>query len=221
MATFQLINIDEFNRYSAKDQAGKLKNYLQMTDIRLKTPYRTSFDILQRTASFIGTSNPTEVLADTTGSRRFICVEVTGVINQLLPIDYTQLYAQAVAELDARAALGDQARAKDVGRTYFTKLEEATIQRSNQRFMQPSVAVERFQLMFEPMAQRKTKRLTGTEELTLEEIFQELQQGRQATLSNTERTFLKAHLQKLYKDGKVSYRRGAKGFTYHVKRRKE
>ena len=71
------------------------------------------------------------------------------------------------------------------------------------------------------MAQRKTKRLTGTEELTLEEIFQELQQGRQATLSNTERTFLKAHLQKLYKDGKVSYRRGAKGFTYHVKRRKE
>lgn len=221
MATFQLINIDEFNRYSAKDQAGKLKNYLQMTDIRLKTPYRTSFDILQRTASFIGTSNPTEVLADTTGSRRFICVEVTGVINQLLPIDYTQLYAQAVAELDARAALGDQARAKDVGRTYFTKLEEATIQRSNQRFMQPSVAVERFQLLFEPVAQRKTKRLTGTEELTLEEIFQELQQGRQATLSNTERTFLKAHLQKLYKDGKVSYRRGAKGFTYHVKRRKE
>ena len=221
MATFQLINIDEFNRYSAKDQTGKLKNYLQMTDIRLKTPYRTSFDILQRTASFIGTSNPSEILADTTGSRRFICVEVTGVIDQLTPIDYQQLYAQAIAELDARAALGSRATSRDVGRTYFTKQEEATIQRSNQRFMQPSLAVERFQLLFEPIATRKRARSgEATEELTLEEVFEALQQGLHTPLSNGERNRLKAHLQKLYKDGKIAYYRISKGYCYHLKRRK-
>ena len=222
MAAFQLINIDEFNRYSAKDQTGKLKNYLQMTDIRLKTPYRTSFDILQRTASFIGTSNPSEVLADTTGSRRFICVEVTGVIDQLTPIDYQQLYAQAIAELDARVALGSRATTRDVGRTYFTKQEEATIQRSNQRFMQPSIAVERFQLLFEPIATRKRAHCgEATEELTLEEVFEVLQQGLHTPLSNGERNRLKAYLQKLHKDGKLAYNRISKGYSYHLKRRKD
>lgn len=218
MSVFQLINIDEFNRYSARDQAGKLKNYLQMTDIRLRTPYRTSFDIVQRMASFIGTSNPTEILADTTGSRRFICVEVTGIIDQLTPIDYTQLYAQAVAELEAREALGRRATTRDVGRTFFTKREEATIQRSNERFMQASVAVERFQLLFEPIATRRRPYEKETEELTLEELFQAVNDGLKSPLGDKERERLKAYLLKLVKNGKLYRRRAAKGYAFHVKR---
>lgn len=34
------------------------------------------------------------------GSRRFICIEVTGVIDTNRPIDYEQLYAQAMYELE-------------------------------------------------------------------------------------------------------------------------
>ena len=148
-------------------------------------------------------------------------MEVTGVIDQLTPIDYQQLYAQAIAELDTRAALGSRATSRDVGRTYFTKQEEATIQRSNQRFMQPSLAVERFQLLFEPITTRKRARSgEPTEELTLEEVFEALQQGLHTPLSNGERNRLKAHLQKLYKDGKIAYYRISKGYCYHLKRRK-
>lgn len=217
MAVFQLINIDEFNRYSAHDQAGKLKNYLQMTDIRLKTPYRTSFDIVQRTASFIGTSNPSEILADTTGSRRFICVEVTGVIDQLTPIDYTQLYAQAVAELDAREALGSRATTRDVGRTYFTKQEEATIQRNNERFMQLSVAVERFQQLFEPIASPKRGREKDSEYLTQEEIYNRVEEGMRKPLGEKERERLYAHLKKLANNGKLHSHRTGKGKIFHVR----
>ena len=35
-----------------------------------------------------------------TGSRRFICIEVTGTIDTNKAIDYEQLYAQAMYELD-------------------------------------------------------------------------------------------------------------------------
>lgn len=218
MSIFQLINIDEFNRYSARDQAGKLKNYLQMNDIRMKTPYRRSFEVLQRMASFIGTSNPSEVLADPTGSRRFICVQVTGIIDQLTPIDYVQLYAQAVDELDARERLGSRAKAKDVGRTYFTKAEERVIQKNNAKFMVSSVAVERFQRMFEPIATPKRARSGGeTEELGREEIFNRLDGDSRNPLSEAERKMLYEHLKQLAIAGKIHKRRKSAGFIYHVR----
>lgn len=218
MSVFQLINIDEFNRYSARDQAGKLKNYLQMNDIRLKTPYRRSFEVLQRMASFIGTSNPTEVLADPTGSRRFICVQVTGIIDQLTPIDYVQLYAQAIYELNARERLGTRAKTKDVGRTYFTKAEERIIQNNNAKFMVTSVAVERFQRMFEPIAMPKRARSGGeTEELGREIIFNRLNIDSRNPLSETERNMLYAYLKQLENEGKMYKKKKAIGFTYHVR----
>ena len=218
MAVFQLINIDEFNRYSARDQAGKLKNYLQMNDIRMKTPYRRSFDVMQRMASFIGTSNPTEVLADTTGSRRFICVQVTGIIDQLTPIDYYQLYAQAVDELDARERLGSRATTKDVGRTYFTKGEERIIQNNNAKFMVTSVAVERFQRLFEPIATPKRARSgNSTLELEREAIFERLNAGLRNPLSEAERKLFYAHLKQLEESGKISKKRKSAGYLYHIR----
>lgn len=39
-------------------------------------------------------------MTDPSGSRRFICIEVTGVIDTNRPIDYEQLYAQAMYELE-------------------------------------------------------------------------------------------------------------------------
>jgi predicted P-loop ATPase len=54
---------------------------------------------LQRYASFIGTSNQKDLLTDPSGSRRFICIEVTGNIDTTQPIDYEQLYAQAIHEI--------------------------------------------------------------------------------------------------------------------------
>ena len=50
--------------------------------------------------SFIATSNQKDLLTDPSGSRRFICIEVTGVIYTNRPIDYEQLYAQAMYELE-------------------------------------------------------------------------------------------------------------------------
>ena len=51
-------------------------------------------------ASFIATSNRRYLLHDESGSRRFICVELAHPIDVDTPIDYEQLYAEAVAALD-------------------------------------------------------------------------------------------------------------------------
>ena len=220
MSQFLLINIDEFNRYSKSEQEGILKNFIQRPDIRLKTPYRTSFEILQRRASFIATCNPVEVLADQTGSRRYVCVQVTGIIRQQADIDYDQLYAQAIDEIEARQALGRNAGVRDAaGRCFFTKTEEAAIERNNQRFMRASVAIERFNLLFEPQLARRGRQPKGIEKLTRDEIFQRVEAGLRKPLSDAERTSLNNHLRNLFQQGKITRKREAKGYLYYVKSR--
>ena len=96
-----LINIDEFNALSAKTQDGFLKNVMQLASIKLRQPYRQQQLTLPRVASFIATANVSDVFSDPSGCRRFIAVTLTGSIRLPDRIDYEQLYAQAVAELEA------------------------------------------------------------------------------------------------------------------------
>ena len=96
-----LINIDEFNALSAKTQDGFLKNVMQLASIKLRQPYRQQQLTLPRVASFIATANVSDVFSDPSGCRRFIAVTLTGPIRLPDHIDYEQLYAQAVAELDS------------------------------------------------------------------------------------------------------------------------
>ena len=95
-----LINIDEFNTLSAKTQDGFLKNVMQLANIKIRQPYRQQQVTLPRIASFIATANVADVFSDPSGCRRFIAVTLTGPIRLPEHIDYEQLYAQAVAELD-------------------------------------------------------------------------------------------------------------------------
>ncbi|NDV60785.1 VapE domain-containing protein, partial [Bacteroides sp. 519] len=95
---FALINIDEFDQISPTQQ-GFLKHILQKPVVNVRKPYANAVLEMQRYASFIATSNQMDLLTDPSGSRRFICIEVIGVIDTG-PIDYNQLYAQAMHEID-------------------------------------------------------------------------------------------------------------------------
>ena len=96
---FALINIDEFDQISMTQQ-GFLKHILQKPVVNVRKPYGNAVLEMRRYASFIATSNQKDLLTDPSASRRFICIEVTGVIDTTRPIDYSQLYAQAMYELD-------------------------------------------------------------------------------------------------------------------------
>ena len=134
LGQFALINMDEFDRYSER-QMGVLKNLMQLTDVKMRRPRSRGLSEVRRVAAFIGTSNYSELLADPTGSRRFFCQVVERPIGNA-PIDYAQLYAQAVAEIEA----GDP--------TFFSKEEEAEIEAHNAAFYRHSPLAEAFAKSF-------------------------------------------------------------------------
>ena len=110
-----LINIDEFNTLSAKTQDGFLKNVMQLANIKIRQPYCQQQVTLPRIASFIATANVSDVFSDPSGCRRFIAVTLTSPIRLPEHIDYEQLYAQAVAELDnGRRYWFDEADTQDI-----------------------------------------------------------------------------------------------------------
>ena len=100
MSQFLLINLDEFNQIPPKVQDGFLKNLIQLSSVKVKRPYGKHVEDFPRLASFIATANVTDLLADPTGNRRFIGIELTGPINVRRRINYRQLYAQAVTLIE-------------------------------------------------------------------------------------------------------------------------
>ena len=121
MSRYLLINVDEFDRITKRQQS-LLKFILQETKVNIRMVKDRDDSSLPRMASMVGTSNTKQLLTDPTGSRRFICVDVNGTIDVDTPINYVQLYAQA---LDA-VLRGE--------RTYFTPEEEQQLQTDNKRF---------------------------------------------------------------------------------------
>lgn len=118
---FALINIDEFDQITLTQQ-GFLKHILQKPVVNLRKPYGNSIQELQRYASFIATSNHSDLLSDPSGSRRFICINITGRIRNDAVINYLQLYAQVAQEL------------REGERFYFSPEEEAVLMENNQEF---------------------------------------------------------------------------------------
>ncbi len=124
LSLFGLINMDEFDRYSVRSMA-MLKNLMQLKKLNFRKSHRAYYSQLPRIASFIGTSNQKELLTDTTGSRRFLCVEVPRKIDCTLP-NHAQLYAQLKTEL----LTGE--------RYWFTSEEEQEIQENNRMYYKHS-----------------------------------------------------------------------------------
>mgnify|MGYP000023637000 FL=1 len=132
---FALINIDEFDQISLTQQ-GFLKHILQKPVVNVRKPYGNSVQELQRYASFIGTSNQKDLLTDPSGSRRFICIEVKDTIDTTRPIDYEQLYAQAMYEIYH----GE--------RYWFDEKDEAILTQTNREFEQTPPAIQLFYRYF-------------------------------------------------------------------------
>ena len=99
MTAYMLINVDEIDRFGDRRMA-TFKNMVQLAVVSMKRAYHTQMEERERMASFIATSNRRHLLNDESGSRRFICVELTHPIDVATPVDHAQLYAEAVAALD-------------------------------------------------------------------------------------------------------------------------
>ena len=164
-----LLNLDEFNQISPQVQQGFLKNIIQLPSVKVKPPYGSHVQEFPRMASFIATSNMEDILSDPSGNRRFLGVELTGPIDVSQLPNYEQLYAQALAALQA----GEK--------TYFDAEQTKLIMASNRKFEVISPVDQYFNLYFDLTDDAKLG-----EYLTAAEIFQELKShiGSSVKLSN-------------------------------------
>lgn len=151
MGQFLLINLDEFNAIPPKIQEGFLKNVIQLANVKVKRPYGRHVEVFPRLASFIATANMTDILADPSGCRRFIGVELTGPINIGRRINHEQLYAQAF-------------HAVMTGEPYWFNAEQtALIMESNRRFQMQQPIEQFFFECFETVSdERDGEYLTAT-----------------------------------------------------------
>ena len=131
LSRFLLINIDEYDQISPA-QTAYLKHLIQRTDVKERKMYETTYQQMQRYAAFCATTNSLVPLKDDSGSRRYLVVEVDGVIDTDTggdqQIDYQQLYAQIMSDLAS-------------GETSFFdgERERAIIENNTQYYEMPNV----------------------------------------------------------------------------------
>ena len=145
-----LINLDEFDKINEKRQPD-LKNLLQMMSVPVYRGKRLGYVTEPRLASFIATTNSRQLLSDPTGSRRFLCVEVTRMISEE-HIEHKQLYAQLKQEV------------MNGERDYLNKEEEKEMQRRNKAYYRQSPLEDVFHACFRhPDPEEEGRWLTAAE----------------------------------------------------------
>lgn len=143
IAQMLLINLDEFNQISPRVQQGFLKNIITLSSVKIKRPYGRHVEDFPRRASFIATTNQADVLADPSGSRRFLGVELTGPIDVSTPPNHEQLYAQAMQALHQHEPY------------YFGPVETQQILEWNRKFGVKTSVEQFFYDYFEPAVDEK------------------------------------------------------------------
>ena len=194
LSEYGLICMDEFDKETTKKMP-LLKNLMQMASLSFIKSYQKSFSKLPRIASFAGTSNRKDILTDPSGSRRVICIEVTGNIDTTQPIDYEQLYAQAMHEIHH-------------GERYWFDSEDEQIMTENNREFEQTPAM--LQLFYQYFKAAQTKE--EGEFLTPVEILNYLKKKSGISLSDNKVYHFGRLLQKCGIPSKHTY----KGTVYQV-----
>ncbi len=121
-----LVNLDELDAIRPSQHAA-LKQTLSKSKVNGRPIYGASQEDRARYASFVATTNNPHPLTDATGSRRYICLQIPEgqYINNVGEIDYDQLYAQVLHEVQNEKAP-----------YWFTNEEVARIQELNQNYME-------------------------------------------------------------------------------------
>ena len=133
-----LVNLDELEAIRPSQQAS-LKQTLSVSKVNGRPIFGRTQEDRPRFASFVATTNNRHPLKDATGSRRYICLQIPDgqMIDNTGEIDYGQLYAQVVYEL------------QELGAPYWFGIEEVTrIQQLNQEFMEQKDIAEIVEICF-------------------------------------------------------------------------
>ncbi len=153
-----LVNLDELDAIRPPQQAS-LKQVLSVNKVNGRPIFGRTQEDRPRFASFVATTNNRHPLQDSTGSRRYICIQIPDgqMIDNTGEIDYGQLYAQVVYELQELKAP-----------YWFNNEEVARIQQLNQEFMEQKDIAEIITACFrKPKEDEVVKTMNSTEMLKI------------------------------------------------------
>ena len=128
------VNLDELDSIRPSQQAS-LKQTLSVSKVNGRPIFGRTQEDRPRFASFVATTNNRHPLKDVTGSRRYICILIPDGqnVDNTGDIDYGQLYAQVLYEIEQQKAP-----------YWFNNDEVARIQQLNQDFMEKKDLAEIF-----------------------------------------------------------------------------
>jgi predicted P-loop ATPase len=153
-----LVNLDELDAIRPPQQAS-LKQALSVNKVNSRPIFGRTLEDRPRFASFVATTNNRHPLQDSTGSRRYICIRIPDgqLIDNTGEIDYGQLYAQVVYELQELKAP-----------YWFNNEEVIRIQQLNQEFMEQKDIAEIITACFrKPKEDEVVKTMNSTEMLKI------------------------------------------------------
>lgn len=192
---FLLICMDEYDQIT-KSQTAYLKHIIQKSDIKWRKMYEDEITQRHRYAAFCATTNTPTPLTDPSGSRRYLCINVTDRIDTVTEIDHEQLYAQIVREIRNGEAC------------YFCGEDEACIQQQNKAFYQEAPLETLLWSNFREPASNES----GTE-LTALEILQCLKSKGCSVRCDASSI---RNVGKLLTHSKIKRKRVARGWVYSV-----
>ena len=153
-----LVNLDELDAIRPS-QHPALKQTLSKSKVNGRPIYGASQEDRPRYASFVASTNNPHPLTDATGSRRYICLTIPQgcFIDNTGDIDYDQLYAQVLHELNVLKAP-----------YWFNNVEVARIQKINLGYMEQKDIAEIVAVCFrKPIEGEMGKAMNTTQMLQL------------------------------------------------------
>jgi hypothetical protein len=145
-----LVNIDEYNAKTEREQA-KIKRLLTEKDVQIRKMRSDQYTMTPRLCSFIATTNDRQPLMDPTGSRRYLCIEMTGQADMSGTINYRQMYAQAVWEVKH----GEQ--------YWFDNDDEREITEHNAKYLMRTSVEEALATLYAPADKERSHFMTTTD----------------------------------------------------------
>ena len=161
-----LIDLDELGSLNRKDEKA-MKEIITKSSIKLRKPYGKVNEFLPRRASFMGSVNDSEFLMDMTGSRRFLCFEVTEIDYQS-EINYKGIYSQALHLFNNKFKF------------WFDREEVAFINERNEKFRMKDPIEEVILAKYKPCTKEE-----ATIFLSSTEILQELKKEHSINFDTT------------------------------------
>ncbi|WES98273.1 VapE family protein [Chryseobacterium arthrosphaerae] len=151
LAECMLINLDELENLN-RSEIGSLKEIITKTHIRMRKAYGHNNENMPRRASFAGSVNTSQFLNDTTGSRRFLSIEVEH-IEYTHEIDINKVYAQAFSLFC------------EGFRHWFNQEEIKEINANNEQYQLKSPEEELLLTWFEPAEKSKAQYFFSTTQI--------------------------------------------------------